>query len=51
VKEVVEFSILKLQSNCPSHGVIKALGVIFPQYWMMVDFKPFIKKHIRMIKA
>jgi hypothetical protein len=47
VKEVVELSISKLQSNFPSHGVIKALGVIFPQYWMMVS----IKKHVRMIKA
>jgi hypothetical protein len=51
VKEVVEFSISKLQSNFPSHGVIKALGVICPQYWMMIDFMPSIKKHIRMIKA
>jgi len=51
VKKVVEFPISKLQSNFPSHGVIKALGVIFPQYWMIIDFKPSIKKHIRMIKA
>ncbi len=51
VKEDAKYLISELQSRFPAHGVIKALGVVFPQYWMMADCEEFLKQHISVIKA
>jgi hypothetical protein len=42
---------LRSQSHFPAHGVIEALGAVFPQYWMMADCEEFFKQHISVIKA
>jgi hypothetical protein len=51
VKEAAEYLISELQSHFLAHGVIEALGVVFPQYWMMADCEEFFKRHISVIKA
>ncbi len=43
VKEAAKCLISELQSHFPAHGVIEALGVVFPQYWMMADCEEFFK--------
>ncbi len=51
VKEAAKYLISELQSRFPAHGVIEALGAVFPQYWMMADCEEFFKRHISVIKA
>jgi hypothetical protein len=41
VKEAAEYLISELQSCFLAHGVIEALGLVFPQYWMMAIVRSF----------
>lgn len=42
-------------SNCnfcfASHGVMEVLRVVFPQYWMMINYDKSFKRHNNVIKA
>ncbi len=52
VKEVIKILIVELHFHFPSHGVLKGIVVILPQFWLMAKyFDESFKWHIDIINV
>jgi hypothetical protein len=47
---VIETLIQKLETRFLDHGVMDALGIVYPQHWLQVDYETFSPKHFAVIK-
>jgi hypothetical protein len=46
----VKTLIQELEIGFLAHGVMDALGIVYPQYWLQVDYETSFLKHLAMIK-
>jgi hypothetical protein len=42
--------IQQLETRFLAHGVMDALGIVYPQYWLQVDYETSFPKHLVVIK-
>ncbi len=47
---VAETLIQELETRFPTHGVMDAFGIVYPQYWLQVDCETSFPKHLAVIK-
>jgi hypothetical protein len=47
----VETSVEELETRFPTHGVMYALGIVYPQYWLQAYCETFFTKHLAIIKT
>ncbi len=40
----------ELETRFLAHGVMDALGIMYPQYWLHVDYETSFPKHLVVIK-
>jgi hypothetical protein len=45
-----EHLIAEMKSRFPSHSVLDALGVVYPQYWQQGDCEVSFRKHLNVLK-
>jgi hypothetical protein len=43
--------VLKLEIKFPTHGVMDALGIVCPKYWMQPKCDATFFKHLQIIKS
>jgi hypothetical protein len=41
----------ELETKFPTHGVMYALGIVYPQYWLQAYCETFFTKHLVVIKT
>ncbi len=42
--------IQELETRLPTHGLMDALRIVYPQYWLQVDYETSFPKHLVVIK-
>jgi hypothetical protein len=46
-----ETLIQELETRFPTHGVMDAFGIVYPQYWSHADYETSFPKHLAIIKT
>jgi hypothetical protein len=49
VKEVE--NLMELEIKFPTHGVMNVLGIVYPQYWLQLDYDASFPNHLQVFKV
>ncbi len=48
--EIVE-NLMELEIKFPTHSVMNVLGIVYPQYWLQLDYDASFANHIQVLKV